>query len=457
VSNAAALSAAVLVHAPQPAHADDAAPARPNDSKGASAGALPARDYVYGDSTPFPYTVDFVDIVRGVVRCAVSLMQAQHLIDCRRIDIGDGRARMARLEAELKVLAEAVRRSALATENARLGETRALGERIAATAQIAVDLEAKRSRERVDATVARAETDIVGARLQGADALGQLLARHDIPGASCGFRLVASGPGYAAEALVTLPCGVRSTFRASLPEGHSWQTLRRVRDVRRGVAVTLRRQIGWFTKRVEPLPVRLDGLTILGASVDASRGALLLGKSERAGAEHAFDIDFDASVPCARWHDAGERASLDLRPDDARTVIGLLRGIERETRDLLARRGALTDATVDDTPVAAVDPNEVCGRIVALVASTARELARRSGAPGELVLRRNMGAGHRDEVFVTIAELLEQIETLPPPLRRVFAQLELEGRPRSPRAPARSLPSYEEVSAAELLPTGATR
>jgi hypothetical protein len=60
-------------------------------------------------------------------------------------------------------------------------------------------------------------------------------------------------------------------------------------------------------------------------------------------------------------------------------------------------------------------------------------------------------------VFVTTAELLEQIETLPPPLRRMFAQLDLEGRPRSPRAPARSLPSYEEISARELLPAAPSR
>jgi hypothetical protein len=60
-------------------------------------------------------------------------------------------------------------------------------------------------------------------------------------------------------------------------------------------------------------------------------------------------------------------------------------------------------------------------------------------------------AGHRDEVFVTTAELLEAIATLPPSLRRIFDALELEKQPRSRRAPARMRPSFEEISACEFL------
>jgi len=55
-------------------------------------------------------------------------------------------------------------------------------------------------------------------------------------------------------------------------------------------------------------------------------------------------------------------------------------------------------------------------------------------------------------VFVTCAELLEMINTLPPSQRGAFAPLALDGAPRSRRAPARSLSSYEELSASALLP-----
>src|SRR4051812_30691002 len=36
--------------------------------------------HVYGDSTPFPYDVDYIDLSRLAVDCAVQLMSAQHAI-----------------------------------------------------------------------------------------------------------------------------------------------------------------------------------------------------------------------------------------------------------------------------------------------------------------------------------------------------------------------------------------
>jgi hypothetical protein len=41
---------------------------------------LEAMTHVYGDSTPFPYDVDYIDLSRLAVDCAVQLMSAQHAI-----------------------------------------------------------------------------------------------------------------------------------------------------------------------------------------------------------------------------------------------------------------------------------------------------------------------------------------------------------------------------------------
>jgi hypothetical protein len=227
-----------------------------------------------------------------------------------------------------------------------------------------------------------------------------------------------------------------------------------VRDAREGVMVTLPRELGWWTKRVEPAIVRLDGRVVLGASTEGARGALLLGRSERAGIEDAFDVDLGPAVPRVKWRDAEDRAVVDLGPEDAACIAKVLRAIAQATRAMIDGRRAMTEATLDARPLGECDPGEACARLVSLVAREVREIARRSGAAGELVLRRNVDAGHRDEVFVTAAELLEQILTLPPSLRRPFEPLQLDGAPRSPRAPARSLATYEEISAVEFLPVG---
>jgi hypothetical protein len=94
----------------------------------------------------------------------------------------------------------------------------------------------------------------------------------------------------------------------------------------------------------------------------------------------------------------------------------------------------------------------VCERLVRVMTPIVREIARRSGAPGELVLRRDVKAGRRDEIYITKAELHEKTLPLPPQLRAVFDSLELDS-PRSPRAPAPSVSSYEELSGAELIAT----
>jgi hypothetical protein len=106
----------------------------------------------------------------------------------------------------------------------------------------------------------------------------------------------------------------------------------------------------------------------------------------------------------------------------------------------------MTRASYDDRAIGELDePKLVADRLVLVLAPMVREIARKSGAPGELVLRRDVRAGRREEIYITTAELHERVLTLPPLLRDVFAPFELD-KPRSPRAPAPSLPSYSELA-----------
>ncbi|HEY3816447.1 MAG TPA: hypothetical protein VGL81_04715 [Polyangiaceae bacterium] len=412
----------------------------------------PARpQYVYGDSTPFQAGVDFIATIRALVACGVSLMKSQHAIDCARSRVMEAQEHLISLDGDLGTLASAVE-AALAAGGPRKAHVRDVGHRVATMTRAAVLAEVRRAQAALDATVVRADKTIVEARKSAALSFGELLARHDLPGASTGFRIFATEDRYGAEVVVNLPCGLRATFDADLPEGHAWRALRRVRHAREGIMVTLPYEVGWFKKRVEPVTLRLDKLMILGASLEGSRGALLLGRSERSGIAHAFDVDLSSAQPRVKWRNADDTVVIELGAQDAACITKLLRAVEQATRELVPARRTMTDATLDARPLGQCDPGEVCARLVALMAADVREIARRAGAPGELVLRRNVDSGHRDEVFVTTAELLEQVETLPPSLRRAFGPLDLDGKPRSPRAPARSLATYEEISACEILP-----
>ena len=86
------------------------------------------------------------------------------------------------------------------------------------------------------------------------------------------------------------------------------------------------------------------------------------------------------------------------------------------------------------------------------VAPVVLEIARRSGAPGELVLRREVAAWRREEVYVTAAELNDRVASLPVSLRHVFAPLGVADPPRSRRAPQPTITSCAEISIADFLP-----
>jgi hypothetical protein len=407
--------------------------------------------FVHGDSTPFEPGFDFIASLRAAVTCAVALMKAQHAIDCARARVVEAEEHLVLTRADLCGLADAVD-EALASHASRRTEVRAVALRIATMSRGTATVQIKHLQSPLDATVARADATMVDARKTAAAALGELLARFELPRQATGFRLFAAGGHYAAESIVALPGALRATFDAELPEAHPLRTPCRVRDLREDVTVTVPQKAGWLTRRIEPRVVRLDALTVLGASLDGVRGALLLGKSERSGIAHSFDVDLGPAVPRVQWRAPDEQSVFDLSGEDAAVVVALLRTLDRRVRALPLVRTSMTEALLEGCPVGEQDPGRVGSRLVDLLAPATREIARRSGAPGELVLRRNVDSGHRDEVFVTCAELLEHIDTLPPSLRGVFVPLGLGGAPRSRRAPPRSLSSYEELSASALLP-----
>jgi hypothetical protein len=76
------------------------------------------------------------------------------------------------------------------------------------------------------------------------------------------------------------------------------------------------------------------------------------------------------------------------------------------------------------------------------------EIARRSGAPGELVLRRDVGDGRREEIYVTKAELWERLLVLPPERRMAFTALGLT----PPAAPPVEAPPSSHPVALEAMP-----
>lgn len=96
------------------------------------------------------------------------------------------------------------------------------------------------------------------------------------------------------------------------------------------------------------------------------------------------------------------------------------------TEEDLGPRQRLVSATFRGEPLdERCWPGQVAEQLIAHIAPELREIAKRSGAPGELVLRRDAGGGRREEVYVTSADLLQRIHALPPDRWAVLTPLGL--------------------------------
>jgi hypothetical protein len=408
--------------------------------------------YLYGDSTRFPYDWNFIETIRHAVECCVALMGAQHVIGSTlsRLSTADRRrqADTTRLEsitqaveralaAEMSTTSEAVLRSvSRILDNARGVIREELG---------ALEMQADR-----DGSSARAVID--EARGNAYRALEAFLLRHDMPETEVGLRLAAHEAGYAAEGLVATPFGVDAVFDLGIPAAHEWGRPRRVADLSAGTEVHVPREAGWLSKRLEVQAVKLDRHYVSRVSIVPDRSILWLRKLPQGGPGYKVDVDSSREAPrisitgiLENGNEAGDEP-LPMSGEDNVHVFRLWQRVLDSTSDLPMRRHAMRSATLDDTPIARLDePRILAERLIKALAPTVVEIARRSGAPGELVLRRDIRQGRRDEIFITKAELLEKVMTLPPGLRVVFDPLALAQSPRSPRAPAPSVPAYEEL------------
>jgi hypothetical protein len=331
------------------------------------------------------------------------------------------------------------------------------GARILDAARIAIDGELLALDTTASNEIGRARASAEEARVAAQRALETFLLHHDLPGSEVGLRLTAEGERYAAHAKVATPFGIEASFELQIPEAHEWGHHVRVGDLNAGTEVHLPLESGLFFKKVAVQPVKLDRLFVTALHVGAVRGAMTLRRQPAAGA--GYKIDFDASrdrtrVLIARLGEDGMETPdpvQELSGEDAVHVLRLWQRVLDSTEELSRRRHAMTSATFDGNPIKLFDePSQIAEKLIRFLTPIVREISQRSGAPGELVLRRDVRAGRRDEIYLTKAELQEKVMTLPPLLRSVFEPFELDS-PRSPRAPAPSLAAYEEVEAHEAV------
>lgn len=422
---------------------------------------------VYGDSTPFPHDIDYIEMLRGGIDCAVSLLSAHHSMRAAVQRAEASRSARDAQVAELGVLLGRVQEACRPSLDRGIDRTVSTAAQLISAANGVVDQAKADAEAGCEVELGQVGQIEAKARESAAGAIERFAARHAAPGSLHVREIKAEGPGYRVQVSVTSPYGLATVFSADVPDDHVLSRPRRVSDFVPALEVHLPQESGWLSKRVEMAPVRLEKLFVSELRLADKAALLRITKAAGSGSGYAVNLDYTGEarrVEVREVLDDGELSSgegLLLRGDDEAQLVALLGQLDQGTRDLIRLRTRLVSGEFEQVPLLSLhSPQGLADALIANMAPVVREISLRSGAPGELVLRRDQGEGRREETYCTHAELLNKIQVLPPDLHEAFRPLQLTAEPRGKISLEASAPALTTSTAPRALsapPTEAGR
>src|SRR6266849_9918495 len=311
--------------------------------------------YLYGDSTPSPLEINFVDFLGDCLDfCAHVLAATENLR--RESEQGDELRHAAHADAQrLERLASAV---ALAVKDVPTGH----GDNHAANCAVAivratsdlVRMEVEKVNSALAGELSKVDVLCASERAGCEKALESLLIRHDLPRTKKVLTLKAQGNGpYTARLRMSTPFGVAATLALEVPSSHMFSHVVRVDRIIERLEVEAPDVGGWLHKEVKMRPQRLDKLHVIHLEFGTEeRTAKLRAGADGTGA--GFDIFVRTEGPEVKLQRIGDREAgeepFEVRESDAVSLQALLDKLEAPALELLGHRKSIVDATLDDRP-----------------------------------------------------------------------------------------------------------
>ncbi|HKO89943.1 MAG TPA: hypothetical protein VJU61_02255, partial [Polyangiaceae bacterium] len=248
--------------------------------------------HLYGDSTPFPYDVDYIDLTRHAVDCSVQLFSAQHAIGSA-LERAEGQDRI-RVDEQARLLAmsEAVEKALLPFLRADSEQTTQMAARILECSKNAANEELAQGDRRANDVTMHAKHVVQSAGESARRALEGFLTHYDLPETEVALTLTCNGEnGHNGQVNVRSPFGINAGFSLRIPAEHAWARPRRVADLVPGLEAHLPQPSGWLSRRVEMTPVKLDRLYFSSVKVAGTQLEIWLRKSAGSGAGYRILVD----------------------------------------------------------------------------------------------------------------------------------------------------------------------
>jgi hypothetical protein len=383
--------------------------------------------YRYGDGTPFPLEENFIETLTAAVEACTNAFMPLTELDGRRERARSGRAEADRELGKLTDLDRALT-TALAPFMAtdRGAQTQSVAQKILQTAKTSV----QQARVVIDGRVQALEAQAGAGTASDAvlHALRPFFDHHQLPNTKWIYAWDARGAEPAADAVAS--SGRLTASFTCRVDAH--RTPIRVGDLADAVIVHMMKK--GLLGRAKPAPVELAKYVMV--AFEKSGGEHVITLKEKAD-KASQGLRFMVGEHGATWQSisiTGD-AETESNPLDFEDVDGIRRlgeGAAKAFKDLVDHRTlaalALGGQSLDKLPEPRIVPMEVLQQLTPLT----RTIRERSRVSGELVLKRDIGGGRREELFVPRQQLAQQFMKLPMEYRKPFENMGISSEDTQP-------------------------
>jgi hypothetical protein len=384
--------------------------------------------YRYGDGTPFPLEENFIETITAAVESCTNAFMPLTELDGRR-----ERARAGRQEAdrELGRLAELEKalNGAIAPYNVpdRKGaQTQTVAAKILATAKDSIRL----ARTQVEGRVQALEAEAAAATAADAvlHALRPFFDHHQLPNTKWITSWDVRGSEPRADAIATAG---RLTARYRL-QTDTMRNPVRVGDLAEGVVVHMMKK--GLLGKAKPAPVDLGRYVMVAFEKTQTEHVVTLKEKPDKASQ---GLRFTVSDNTATWQSISSSGDAETEPNplDFEDIEGIRRlgdGAAKALSELMTHR-VLADLSLGGQPLERLpEPRVVPMEVLQQLTPLSRTIRERSRVSGELVLKRDIGGGRREELFVPRAQLAQRFAKLPMEYRKPFEDMGVSSEDTQP-------------------------
>lgn len=385
--------------------------------------------YRYGDGTPFPLDENFIETLTTAVETCTNAFVPLTELDGRREKAKEIRREADKELGRLGDLEATVIGSLVPfgpTDGKKPGLTQQVTQKLAASVKIAVAEARRQVESRVSATEAQAAPNTCSDAVR--KALRPFFEEQQLPNTKWIMSWDVRGAEPSANAVATAG-RISASFHLS-PD--PYRAPIRVEQLSEGVVVHMMRR-GVFGK-AKPAPVDLGKYVMVAFERNAHESIATLKENPN---KSALGLRFAVAEAGATWVSITAAGDADGEPnpldsDDVAPVRQLTERAHAALKDLVTRR-TLVDLSLGGAAMADLDePRIVPLELLAQLTPLARSIREKSRMSGELILKRDIGDGRREELFVPRATLTAQFARLPHEYRRPFEDMGITNEETSP-------------------------